>query len=128
CRSVSGPCKPRSFADELRGYVGTLRSQEDAPKLSHAAQYRFQRYVDPKYPPLARQARIQGIVKLDLSVDPSTGRVREVNIVQGHPLFRGAVMFAVRQWQFEPDGFGGNSQSVPAELVFEFRCPKPIEQ
>ncbi|MCU1262966.1 MAG: hypothetical protein JWO80_5851, partial [Bryobacterales bacterium] len=41
CRSVSGPCKPRSFADELRGYVGTLRSQEDAPKLSHAAQYRF---------------------------------------------------------------------------------------
>ena len=93
-----------------------------------AAQYRFKHYVDPKYPPLAMQAAIQGTVKLDLSVDPRTGGVRNVSIVLGHPLFREAVMSAARNWQFEPDGFGGNSQSVPAELVFEFRCPAPVEQ
>lgn len=127
CKSGSGCCKPPSFAYELAGYVGPVGSQGQVPKLSQAARYRFKHYVDPKYPPLARQARVQGIVKLDLSIDPSTGRVLDVNIVLGHPLFRESVMSAARQWQFEPDDFG-NSQSVPAELVFQFRCPAPTNQ
>jgi TonB family protein len=126
CKTDSEPCKPPSFADELRAYVGPVGSgASSAPKLIQEAQYRFKHYVDPKYPPLAIQARIQGTVKLNLSVDPSTGRVHEVDIVLGHPLFRDAVLSAARQWQFEPGGFGA-TQSVPAELVFVFRCPTPL--
>jgi len=124
----SGSCKPPSFADELRSYVGRVGSHGNAPKLTQATQYRFKKYVDPKYPALAMQARIQGIVRFNLLVDPITGSVREVDIVLGHPLFRDAVTSAARQWQFESDGFGSNSQSVPAELVFEFHCPRPIDR
>jgi TonB family C-terminal domain len=126
CNFVRGPCKPPSFGDELQGYAGPAGSWGPSPRLSQASQYRFKRYVDPKYPPLAMQARIQGTVTFDLSVDPSTGRVQQVNIVRGHPLFREAVMAAARLWEFEPDGFGADSNRVPAELVFEFRCPEPI--
>ena len=117
-----------SFRDDLIGYVGPVGSRGQTPKLTQANQYRFKNYVDPKYPPLAMQARISGIVKMDLSVDTLTGEVRDVHINSGHPLFTESVMSAARLWQFEPDGFTGGSQHIPAELVFEFHCPEPLSQ
>jgi TonB family protein len=125
CVSLGGPCKERSFRDELQEYVGSPERLGHAPRLVQEEQYRFDHYVPPAYPPLAMQARIQGSVKLELVVDPHTGTVQHVTIVVGHPLFRDAVIAAVGQWRFAPQGFGGNAQSVPADLVFEFRCPEP---
>jgi hypothetical protein len=46
----------------------------------------------------------------------------------GHPLFRKAVVEAAQQWQFVPEQLSGESQSVPADLVFEFRCPERLGQ
>jgi TonB family protein len=123
CVLLGGPCKERSFRDELREYAGPLEHQGHTPKLVQEEQYRFDRYVPPVYPALAMQARIQGTVKLNLAVDRLTGTVQDVTIVVGRPLFRDAVIAAVRQWQFAPQGFGENAQRVSADLVFEYRCP-----
>jgi TonB family protein len=122
------PCTQPSFRDDLRGYGGPLGVWGHTPRLIQAEEYRFKRYVPPKYPPLAMQARISGTVRIDLTVDPKTGEVRGVRVVSGHPLFRKAVVEAAQQWQFVPEQLSGESQSVPADLVFEFRCPERLGQ
>ena len=120
------PCKSLSFREELRQYVGPLGESGHAPKLIQADEYRFSRYVDPKYPPLAMQARIQGTVKLALSVDTHSGEVRDIKVVSGHPIFLSTVMDAVKQWRFVPEQLSDKGDRIPADLVFEWTCPKPV--
>lgn len=57
--------------------------------------------VDPQYPPLARQARISGIVKLGVVI-ATDGTVKEMNVMSGHPLLVPSALDAVRQWTFHP--------------------------
>ena len=57
--------------------------------------------VDPHYPPLARQARIQGTVKLH-AIIAEDGSVKDLQEISGHPLFFQAALDAVRQWRYRP--------------------------
>jgi TonB family protein len=125
CR-VGQPCRSASFRDELHEYVGPLGESGRAPKLAQAQEYRFSRYVAPKYPLLAMQARVSGIVKLELSVDTNTGEVRDIKVVSGHPIFLSAVMDAAKQWRFVPEELHRNEEHIPADLVFEWACPIPL--
>jgi len=65
------------------------------------------RKVDPRFPPLARLAgaRTSG-VQLSVRVSPD-GRVEDVRIVQGQPLFNEAAVQAVLRWRFEATPLGG---------------------
>jgi TonB family protein len=119
------PCKP-SFRDELSRYVGPLGESGRTPKLVQAGQYRFVRYTAPKYPAMAMQARISGTVRLELSVDPNSGEVRDIKVLLGHPIFLSTVMEAVRQWKFVPDELRRKVEHIPVDLVFEWDCPKPL--
>lgn len=64
-------------------------------------QPRLLKHVAPKYPPLARQARLQDSVWLTLSIGRD-GRVKGSQVVSGHPLLIGPAREAVSQWRFEP--------------------------
>jgi TonB family protein len=55
----------------------------------------------PVYPAIARSARVQGIVIVDVAVQPS-GRVSDARIIKSIPLFDQAALEALRLWQFEP--------------------------
>jgi TonB family protein len=55
--------------------------------------------VDPIYPPLARQARIQGPVVLSVSID-TAGKVSNIKVITGHPLLIQSAIEAVKQWVF----------------------------
>jgi TonB family protein len=57
------------------------------------------RKVAPVYPPLARQARIQGTVVLRIAIDKE-GAVRDPQIVSGHPMLSPAAIEAVKQWRY----------------------------
>jgi TonB family protein len=57
--------------------------------------------VEPVYPPLARQARIQGAVVLQVTVN-AQGSVENVKVVTGHPLLIQAAIDAVKNWKYEP--------------------------
>ena len=57
--------------------------------------------VAPVYPPLARQARIQGTVFLNVVVTKA-GEVRDVVVMSGHPMLVPAAVEAVRQWRYTP--------------------------
>src|SRR5260221_94691 len=57
--------------------------------------------VAPVYPPLARQARIQGTVVLRVIVS-NAGDVENVQLVSGHPMLAPSAIEAVRQWTYKP--------------------------
>jgi TonB family protein len=115
-------CRSASFSADLRHYVGPLGRSGHEPKLVQAGQYQFIRYVAPAYPPLAMQARISGTVKLELTVDRAAGDVRDIRVIQGHPIFLNSVQEAVKQWRFAP---AVDSEKIPADLVFQWTCPNP---
>ncbi len=66
----------------------------------------------PAYPPLARQARIQGTVRLEAMINKE-GLIEELKVVSGHPLLIQSALDAVKQWQYEPTLLNG----VPVEVV-----------
>jgi protein TonB len=77
------------------------------------------RRVEPVYPVLARQARISGTVEL-LGVIGVDGRIRELQVVNGHPLLARAALEAVRQWVYEPTLLNGKPVEVIAPITVNF--------
>jgi len=78
------------------------------------------REVRPAYPPLARQARIQGVVKITAIVSRD-GSVQSLQVVAGHPLLVAAAMDAVRQWTYEPTLLNGEPVEVVLVVDVNFR-------
>jgi protein TonB len=64
-----------------------------APKLVHR--------VQPEYPGLAVQARLQAMIILEALVNVD-GRVHEVKVLRGAALFDEAAIAAVKQWRYQP--------------------------
>src|ERR1700736_1130431 len=53
--------------------------------------------VEPVYPPIARQARVQGTVVLR-AVISTEGSIETLTLVSGHPMLVQAAIDAVKQW------------------------------
>ena len=68
--------------------------------------------VQPIYPALAKQARIQGTVRLQ-AVIAKDGSIVELQVLSGHPLLVQAALDAVRQWHYQPTLLNGD----PVEVV-----------
>ncbi|GEM_PF-5293114 len=66
--------------------------------------------VTPAYPPQAQQIRLQGVVKLDATIN-ERGEVIECKVISGHPLLINAAIDALRQWRYAPKVVNG----VPVE-------------
>ncbi len=75
-------------------------------------QARLIRKVTPLFPPLARQARIQGTVRLQ-AVIAKDGSIQELQVLAGHPLLVQAALDAVRQWRYQPTLLNGE----PVEVI-----------
>jgi TonB family protein len=69
--------------------------------------------VPPAYPPLARQARVQGQVVLTALIGRD-GSIENLQMVSGHPMLVPAAMHAVEQWKYKP--YLVNSQPVEVEM------------
>jgi protein TonB len=57
--------------------------------------------VQPQYPALARQARVQGIVVLRAMISRE-GKIENLQVVSGHPMLVKSAMDAVLQWRYRP--------------------------
>lgn len=68
------------------------------------------KHVAPVYPPEAQQARVQGIVILEVQIDPD-GRVSNARVIRPVALLDQAALDAVLQWEFTPTVISG--QQVP---------------
>jgi protein TonB len=76
--------------------------------------------VEPDYPLLARQARIQGDVVISAIIDPH-GNVIEMKAVSGPPMLYPAAMAALHQWKFEPTYLNGEPWPIEYEVTLHFR-------
>jgi protein TonB len=77
------------------------------------------RKVLPLYPALARSARIGGIVHL-LGVISRDGTIRNLQVMDGHPLLVQAALDAVRQWVYAPTLLNGEAVEVMAPIEVRF--------
>jgi protein TonB len=71
--------------------------------------------VQPTYPPLARQARIQGTVRLH-AIIAKDGTVQQLEVLSGHPLLVQAALDAVRQWRYQPTLLNGEPVEVDTTI------------
>jgi protein TonB len=106
--AARGPAPP---AEKVRAPIrvgGRLRAPRAIYRLA------------PDYPPLARQARIQGDVTIDAVIDKA-GSVVEMKVVSGPPLLIPAALAAARAWKFEPTYLNDEAIDVQFILTVHFQ-------
>ena len=75
--------------------------------------------IQPAYPPLARQARIQGPVVIAALIGKD-GTIQNLKVVSGHPMLTGAALDAVRQWKYRPYFLNGEPVEVDTQITVNF--------
>jgi len=70
--------------------------------------------VQPSYPALARQARIQGSVVLQAEIGRD-GSIQNLHLISGHPMLAPSAVEAVKQWKYKP--YILNQQPVEVETT-----------
>jgi protein TonB len=82
-------------------------------------QAKLVRQPKPVYPPLAKQARISGVVKLDAIIGKD-GTIQNLRVVSGHPLLVPAALEAVKQWVYQPTLLNGEAVEVVTQIDVNF--------
>jgi periplasmic protein TonB len=77
------------------------------------------RRVQPNYPPLARQARIQGDVILQAEISKE-GAIENLRVISGHPMLAPAAIDAVKQWRYKPYFLNGEPVAVETQITVKF--------
>ncbi len=75
--------------------------------------------VQPTYPPLARQARIQGTVVLEALIGKD-GSIQNLHVVSGHPMLTNAALEAVKEWKYKPYFLNGEPVEVSTTINVNF--------
>ena len=78
--------------------------------------------VDPKNPPAARTARVEGLVRLRIRID-GEGNVTATKVIKGDPLLTWAAQDAVRQWKYKPTVIN----MIPAEVLTTVDVPFSLD-
>jgi protein TonB len=75
--------------------------------------------VAPVYPAIAKQRRLAGILVVQATVGKD-GKITNLELVSGPPVFRDAAFEALKQWQFKPAMLNGQpiDQSTQIRLAF----------
>jgi len=77
------------------------------------------RRIEPVYPPMALQARIQGVVRFNVVIGED-GRVVNPTVVSGHPLLVPAATEAIKQWEYSQTLLNGKPTEVITQADVNF--------
>lgn len=88
-------------------------------RVSHWAEGNLIYRVQPIYPPIARQARIQGPVELRAIIS-KTGTIENLVALRGHPMLVPAAIDAVRRWRYRPYLLNSDPIEVETEITVNF--------
>jgi len=75
--------------------------------------------IVPAYPPLARQARVQGEVVLDVDISKD-GTIEGLRTQAGHPMLIPAAIDAVKHWRYKPYVLNGEPVPVQTQVTVNF--------
>jgi len=120
---VPGGIAGGSMGGVLGGVIGGGKTAPPPPKVvpkrvmvgGNVQAARLVNKVQPLYPPLARQTRISGTVKLHAIIGKD-GTVQQLVVVSGHPLLVQAALDAVKQWRYQPTLLNGEPVEVDTEI------------
>ena len=120
CREY--PIKTALRCIALLALLGAIALAQDAPKKITRAEAlsALVTKIQPEYPPMARQLRVQGTVELEISV-AETGEVAKVDIVSGNPILTNPAVQAVKRWKFRPFMEDGKAIRVLAPVTLDFK-------
>jgi periplasmic protein TonB len=115
---------------QMGGVIGGIISSTPVavPKVATPARVRVSqgvssglliKKVQPNYPPLARQARIQGQVLLQAQISKD-GSIENLSLISGHPMLAPAAIEAVKQWRYKPYMLNGEPVAVDTQVVVNF--------
>jgi protein TonB len=107
------PAQPAAAPPQEQAPSGPLRVG------GSVQQAKVVREVTPAYPPLARQARVSGVVRVEATVGRD-GRIVRVQALSGPPLLRQAAVDAVRQWVYRPTLLNGQPVEVVTQVDVTF--------
>lgn len=114
----------------MGGVIGSVLSSTPVavPKIATPTRIRVSsgvqsgllvRRVNPTYPPLARQARIQGVVLLQAEISKE-GNIVNLQLISGHPMLAPAAIDAVKQWKYKPYLLNGEPVEVETQVQVNF--------
>ena len=114
----------------MGGVMGSILATTNmpAPKIATPQRVRVSsgvqsglliRKVPPAYPPLARQARIQGTVILQAQISKD-GNIENLQLISGHPMLAPAAIEAVKQWKYKPYLLNGEPVEVETQVQVNF--------
>jgi TonB family protein len=75
--------------------------------------------VNPRYPPEAKKAGIQGTVRLQ-AVLSKDGTVQDLQVMSGEPVLAESALDAVRQWVYKPTLINGQPVEVQTVIDINF--------
>jgi len=104
------------------GLLYRLVGEPDEPVVRAAGDIKppkLVRRIEPDYPEIARQARVEGVVILEATTDVF-GRVTGVRVLRSFPLLDAAAVDAVRQWVYEPLVINGRPRPVTFTVTVRF--------
>lgn len=114
----------------LGGVLGGIASAVPPPPMAEAPkrirvssgvqEAKRVRYVEPVYPPIARQARIAGTVQLD-AIIARDGTIQNLRVIEGHPLLVQSALQAVQQWRYEPTLLNNEPVEVVTQINVIFK-------
>jgi len=83
----------------------------------------------PVYPPLAKQARISGVVRLNAIIGKE-GNVINLSVISGHPLLIPSALEAVQQWVYQKTLLNGEPVEVSTQIDVNYTLSDspPVEQ
>lgn len=76
-------------------------------------------HPDPVYPPLALQARVQGVVEFTVVIG-ADGTVQSIQLVRGHPILVNAAKDVVVQYTYKPTLLNGKPVAVSTSVTVDF--------
>jgi len=68
---------------------------------SQIQEFKLLQHPAPVYPQLAKQAHLEGTVRMYVLI-ARDGTVERIRVIDGHPFLIPAAMDAVKQWQYRP--------------------------
>jgi protein TonB len=114
---VPGGVAGGSMGGVIGGVIGGLGAPAPpkAPsRIRQGGQVQAARLVNkitPIFPPLARQTRQSGTVRLH-AIIAKDGSIQSLDVISGPPLLQGAALDAVRQWRYQPTLLNGEPVEV----------------
>ena len=75
--------------------------------------------VDPVYPAMAKNIRVQGSVVMAALI-ARDGTIQDLRVLSGHPMLVAAALNAVKQWRYRPYILNGEAVEVETQITVNF--------